>query len=204
MASHKNDIAFKTSSFSPNDSQSDSDPQTPPHFLTEDRLRPSNSKETGEESVSFEKENPQMSFYQDLPYGPSGSSSFLGTKTYDAAFWSQDETPVKPPVKHERDRYLINIEDRPRSSNSFSDSKPSSRLSFNGRESGSDWSGRMHTAVDIKTQQTLQQKEASKLTFNSIMSYSPKPRKYHDESCENTLQSASAKLTVKNIVVRSS
>mmetsp|Transcript_1180 Transcript_1180/g.2851 ORF Transcript_1180/g.2851 Transcript_1180/m.2851 type:complete len:557 (-) Transcript_1180:6494-8164(-) len=201
MDSDKNDFAFKSSTYTANDSFSDSGLQeSPPHFLTEDRLRPSTSKRNGEASVSFDKENPQVSFLLDMPYAPSSSSSFIESRAYDTSDLSQNETPVKPPVKYQRDSYHLNLEDRPRSSNSKRDNRAGLRRSYNERDSGSDWSGRMAKAVDIKTQQTLQRKEATRSSFGSIMSYSPRPAKYTEETGELALQNASAKLTVKTIV----
>jgi hypothetical protein len=171
MTSRINDIRPKDTAFSELSLSS-------PHFLSEDRLRPSQTKETRNASVSFDNENP-VSF-----------SSDLQSRTYDAM--SQAETPGKPPVKHEKDSYLSNLEDRPRSI-------PSSRQSRT--EFDSEWL----RAVNLKTTETRMRREHSALSsMMSSVTYSPKPSFGQDELSDVVLQAAAVKVTAKHIAVRDS
>jgi hypothetical protein len=105
---------------------------------------------------------------------------------------SQEETPSRPPVKHRKDSYLGNLEDRPRSI-------PSSRQSHT--EYDSEWL----KAPTLKTTETRMRREHSALSsLMSSVTYSPKPSFGQDEVSEAVLQAAAAKVTAKNIVVRDS
>jgi hypothetical protein len=101
----------------------------------------------------------------------------------------------------EKDAFLQELEDRPRSSFSRRDSKPSSRLSHSDIETGKEWSKLMYRETDHKKVSLIS-------GLSSVMSYRsspcPAPSNPVFESGEAALQAAAAKLTTKSIIVRNS
>jgi hypothetical protein len=199
------DTPFKSSVFAASDSASDFDPSlSPPHFLTEDRVRRADTKTT-EHSIRFDQAHLQTSYSMDKPLTPSLNSSFVDQWSYDAP--RQEER--RHLGTHEKDTFLQELEDRPRSSFSRRDSKPSSRLSHSDIESGNEWSKLMYrAAVDHKKNEGARQHDNSISGLSSVMSYrsspSPVPSKPLFVSGEAALQAAAAELTTKSIIVRTS